>query len=294
MTYAGGFSNHTTVDWGGGYLNVIFDRPSYEIPTTAHSGPAEWSTSGELEPDPVVIHDVNSYYRALGFSWPFRGITKKKLLLSYMECGGPDNAYATYAFKQLLNPELRRTYDRAPIGALLFDEYVKEMLKKRAAEEASRRRHGPHVPTIDDVLAEWGLTGPASNEPVSDADQPLVDSLQDPLGAAESDDTVPETWPWNYWLWKTRCQDTDRLARWQLLLLAAARQRGLRVRLSVGFAGRIPQGFVRLENDGRVALLLEHETEPTPELAAQAVDFEHGEMIKKRPKMIKMMTGDRT
>lgn len=274
----------------GGYgANFTFTvpPPMPEVPLLVGSGPAEWSTCAELEPDPVLIHDGNMYYRILGLRWPFRNITRGMLREAYMSVGGADNAFATYAVKRLLDDELRSRYDRMPLGLWMVDHYVRELFKRKAAAEEVRRRQqrylGGHIPTIDDVLEGWGLcdsASPTSNEPVADGGRPLTDRGQDPSAVSDRDDTVRDAWPWSYFRWRSRCQDTERLARWQRLLLAAAREAGLRTRLAVGFVGRHPSDFVRVAVAGRVALLLHQEAEPTPELAAMAVDFELHEMTR--------------
>jgi hypothetical protein len=255
----------------GGTLDVFFP-PVPEFPMAVGDGPPEWTTCADLEPDPVLINDPNLYYRMLGFTWPFRGITKRMLREGYLQVGGENNRLATYAFTRLLNTAFRRRYDRLQFGSWVIDHLVREMFLRKAAKEVRRRRDlvGPNadVPTIDDVFEMWGLELDdlsGSGEPATDDDRPL-------------DDQAP--WPWGYYLYRSRCRDTERLAAWQLLLLAAAREQGLRTRFAIGFVGRTPMGFARLElqPSRKVVILLQEETDPTTELAARAVGIELNEM----------------
>lgn len=227
-----------------------------------------WTTSKALVLDPVIINDNNLYYRALGFRWPFRGITRAMLRRAYRRRAGvlqnsPWAEYCTYALSQLLDKGVRRKYDRAPFGNRLIDKYVWEEFHSAAQRAASdAAREGVDL-SVAEQMTEWGLpTEPisaASNEPVADPEAPLGD-----------DDLATHTWDWGYYTWRSSCSDRDRLARWQDLLLRAAD--GLVLQLAVGFVGRVPQGFVLGRVGAAVVVFLHDGIEPDEGSAARAVE----------------------
>lgn len=274
MTYSSGSTAISMSGWGP----VL--QPLIEVPVLRGEGPPAWSTNTDLVPEDLVINDTNFYYRVLGFEWPFRGITKRMLMQAYRDRNGPNDPYKTLAFKMLLDDEKRRLYHRVPIGQRLIDACVwEEIMNKAKGVVFAAMAQGREL-ALTDVLSSWGIgtspiPGPDEtepNEPVTDTDQPLSDIERDPSVATEGDASVPATWSWGYYLWRSACGDDERLARWQNLLLAASRELNLRVRLAVGFVGRTPQEWVIGQSQDCFVIFLNEGTEPDGELAAAAVD----------------------
>jgi hypothetical protein len=269
----GTFSTGSMTSTFGGYVAI---QPVIEVPVLCGEGPPAWSTCTDLDIAPRHIHDGNHYYRALGFEWPFRGITRRDLMRAYRRTvgagqDGENAAYATYALSQLLDPEVRWHYDRMPFGRQLIDKYLAEMIRKKAIQDAAEAQKRGHEVTPDDLLRMWGVpTEPI--EPVDDAEGPLVDTVQNPSALSDLTDTVPDAWPWGYYTWRSSCGDGDRLARWQELLLAVAQARSLRARFAIGFVGRTPREWVVAQLQSCFVIFLHEAVEPTGVLAALAVD----------------------
>ena len=102
MTYGGNWGGTT-----GNFTSFTFSFSPYidpDAPVLSHQGPAEFSTCTDLALRPEVCWDTNRYYRTLGVHWK---ATKKELMKAYQALGTMPSAYATYAFKQLLDPEVR-------------------------------------------------------------------------------------------------------------------------------------------------------------------------------------------
>lgn len=263
---------------GGNTTTTSFVTPTVfyayqpDVPSLYGSGPPDWSTSGELVPDPPVIHDVNCYYRALGFSWPFTGITRRDLRDAYIRTGGPDDAWKTYAYKILLNREIRRQYDRMPFGLQMMDHYMWTEIRRRATEFMNAARTQGYNFTEREVLEDWGVPfedNPDEAElPSDDGPSGEVDAqkLEEPSGDGDT-----FTWPWGYYLWRSRCSDVQRLSIWQDLLLQTARRVGLRAHLGVGFAGRLSREWVIGRVVDYTVIFLSEHAEPDEEMAAQAV-----------------------
>jgi len=245
-----------------------------EIPFLYGDGPPDWSTSGELVPDPPVIHDGNCYYRALGFSWPFTGITRRDLRDAYIRTGGPDDAWKTYAYKILLNREIRRQYDRMPFGLQMMDHYIWAEVRRRATEFMNAARAQGYDITEREVLEDWGI--PVVEDDPDEAELPSGGEPSGEEGAQKLEEPPGDgdtfTWPWGYYLWRSRCSDVQRLSVWQDLLLQTARRMGLRAHLGVGFAGRLSREWVIGRVVDYTVIFLSEHAEPDEELAVQAVN----------------------
>jgi hypothetical protein len=242
-------------------------------------GAVTCSTSVTLVVVPEVIWDANSYYRQLGFSFPYTNITRKQMRLNFFDRDGLDSRRLTYVLKQLLDRDTRRQYDRTPIGELFLDSWVQDFLKDKAIREAQRRHAESGEPVeVDDVLAEWGLKAQSPGDVESegeaeygeDADHP---SPKDTSDSPESSDPSPKVipWDWAYYSWRTQRDDTERLARWQQLLVSAFAARKVHYRFAVGFLGKQPHRYVLGDVDGHEVFFLGEDEEPTEELAAVAV-----------------------
>lgn len=262
-----GWSNVNT-SFGGHtiYVNTAIG-PAPEAETERLVGSwkhVEASTDTDLAISPPVIWDANRYYRSLGFAWPFRGITVKQLRLAYMDRDGQSSEFLTYVLKMLRNPEIRRAYDLTPFGRQFLDRYVQDMLKRQAIEAARKfnemRGFGPER-TAQDVLNEWGF----GVDPEGSSEQPDVPKVSVP------DATVKTPWMYSYYLWRSDCDDTERLARWQELLRAEFVRSGMKLRFAVGFMGRNARRWVTGEVEGRLVVYLHEDVDPTEEMAVAAV-----------------------
>jgi hypothetical protein len=258
------FGNSTFAS-GTSTLNVVMmPRIVMDAPILQGDSPAEWSTCTDLDLLARNIHDVNHYYKALGFSWPYTGITRRDLGNAWRT--RQDDRYATYAFSRLLDPEIRRHYDRAPFFMQVIDAYVLELVKRAANQDLADAAAQGEALDIDELMRHYGV---GSNEPVVDEEDPLADDEGNPSSDAEGEDT-PEPWRWGYYTWRSGCDDRDRLGRWQRLLLAALGARGLRIKLALGFAGHLDCGqFVTRVGQTLVCFLADG-VEPDEELAAEA------------------------
>lgn len=223
-----------------------------EHPVLRGWGAIECSPCTQLVPMPQVIWDVNGYYRELGFSFPYRGITRKSLRLAYQERQGQDSVRLTFVFQQLLNPEVRRDYDCTSLGEPFFDLYLQDWFKRKAVEEAVRRVQKGRPTEAEEVLQEWGLHLESEDDELSEP-PPTVDS-----------------WRWAYYQWRTRFDDLQRLAAWQALLISALSAVGVNRHFSVGFFGKHPHRWVPVEIDNRLVLLINENEEPSLELAVMA------------------------
>lgn len=235
--------------------------PIYSQPFRTGGGPAERSTSLELEPWPSVVWDVNGYYRALGVD--FRA-TRKQLLTAYLQLNGQEDEYLTYVFKQLLDPEIRRKYDAAPFGGRFLDLYVMEDLKALARRLADRWHVHP-----EDVMRSWGfeyeddasaddleLDGAAEEIPdFGQTTRPRSGQCKDPVDIPQEsreDKATPtdhrpkqDEWPYSYYLWKVKLRHCELdigpiMRRWQEAIASECLRQRVSIRFAVGLtsAGR--------------------------------------------------------
>lgn len=226
-------------------------------------GQPVFSTSTALTPSPQVCWDVNGYYRALGVHWKATG---KELMKAYQALGPMPSAYQTYAFKQLRNPEIRREYDRAPLGhPFLNDDYVQDFLKKEAAKEAQRRSASGVPTTAREVIEEKYRI--VSDEPLETVDEAASASQTPELSEAPS--TVTR-WPYGYFLWKSKNHDTERLREWQELLVRAFAEQQEVVALAVGHMAGMAHRYVVGRVGTQHVIFLNDEQTPTEELAGSA------------------------
>jgi len=217
-------------------------------------------------------YDVNGYYRELGVYWR---ASKAELMRAYQEADGPNDPRLTYIFKQLLNKETRERYDATPLGQVFLDEYVEDMLKERAIREAARRtREGEAYVSPEDVLAQWGFDLQESDVAADlieggEADDQDRDALR-------SQDTASQVeylgkWSYGFYLWRSTCMDSDRLERWQKLLVDALAEQDAVVRFAVGYCGRQPQPFtIGLVGGGRYVVYLNDQHDEDSEIASRA------------------------
>lgn len=241
----------------------------YDLPERAGNGPLEASSCVGLVRLPEMIHDVNGYYRALGFTAPYTGITRKTLRLAFHECGGADDPYLIAVLQLLLDPDERRAYDCAPIGEKHQDSLQKKLLLEEVKRRAARRNPSNDTrATQREILEEMGFEE-------ADADGEYYPKEQYPSG---EDDGYAEPllidhpWRWSYYRWGTGRADSERLGRWQELLVSQLAALEVRTKFCVGFIGyrRTHSRFVVERTYGVRTVYLREDLEPDEEMAAAA------------------------
>ncbi len=213
------------------------------------------STSLEMVPFPSIIWDVNGYYRELGVS---PKATKKELRLAYQALNGHDSIRLTYIMSQLLDDEVRRKYDATPLGSMFRDDYVEDEIRKAKAQTfADLRGEGFSDEEIEALLDDGEIP-----------DDWVVDT------GRREDDTVPKalgpTWRFDYYVWQSGCEDREKLAKWQQLLISQIGARKGHLELAVGYMGFVPDPWSVQKVGYRLVVFLHHDVEPTDELAEQA------------------------
>lgn len=250
------------------------DAESCLTPMNVSQGARTRSTSLALESWPSVVWDVNGYYHALGVG--FRA-TRRQLMDAYLRLDGPNDAYLTYVFKRLLDPQVRRKYDACPLGRKLFDLYARQEVEERA-----RRIARQHRVDTEDVLRGWGLL----SEPDSDSEDGPVptssETLDIPQEAREDGlvpDDDPEPWPYSFYLWRVRgtdrwFSDSDAMREWQEAIAAECQRRGVVTTFAVGAMGHHLRPVVRVLSEGGVTVILIAigQLDRIDELAPDAVD----------------------
>jgi hypothetical protein len=233
------------------------------------------SSCTELEISPLICWDVCGYYAALGVPWT---ASRRELVDAYTRCGGPDSEHLTYVLKQLLREggQLRRRYDRAPLGELFKEDKDVELYLLRLAIKLGRARGASQ----EDMLREWGLAyqqraradegleGPRQKGINFDSDRP---EASDPITNAE---WWLEDWGWyglNLWVVPVRAGEI--LAEWQRLLAAEFSARGMRVRFAVGLgsaSGEHSGHTLHIGPNGSAIFFISTTEQPKPDMAIEA------------------------
>lgn len=256
------------VGWGGERAPAVEpDLPVF--PVLRGSGPVAWTTCTVIAVR-YSIWDPNGYYRALGFVFPFHGITRAKLRLAALRKiaeAGIENEYYTYIFKFLKTKVCRDFYDNLPFCEPFIDPYISAWIKGEAAKVASARiLAGELEVDQDSVLDEWGLVGTGGDDEVPSDSVSQKPEEEGPVNYIWS-------WKWAYYLWFSHggAGTTDRLARWQELLVAVCAARGYRRQLAVGLMGEQPHDVLVKFVQGHTVVFLHEDVEPTQELALRAI-----------------------
>jgi hypothetical protein len=237
----------------GAIVNTEEQQEEYIYRATR--GPVDISTSVSLEPAWDLIWDVNGYYRALGFEWPYRP-TKKELRLAYDRLNGQDNSYLTYVFKQLLNREIRKKYDRMPYGTTFRDRYVIEEEAKEMAKIAQEMSEEEgRIVTVDELVEE-----------VDRARAKKKKELE-----AETNKFLLSAWQWGYFLWRSRKNEYVDLIDWQRYLIKAFADRGVERIISIGYIGSTEEPYVIKTWNGKTIIFLNENQSPSLTLAETAV-----------------------
>lgn len=218
---------------------------------------------------PVLIWDVNRYYRDLGVEAPFRP-TRPEIRRAYrLGAMGPRE---TFCFKQLMNGGTRLRYDSAPWGSKFMDEFVWQEQKEKVLAEMVKRRMDPE----DDALVRRVFT--ALGVPVESPDTPETADSPDILDNDSKDDKdggipseAPAIYAFAYYLWKTteRPQDRTLLARWQPLVIRALSDLGVTMGVSLGLMGRTPHEWSIGTVGRRTVAYFNRDTEPGEGAAAK-------------------------
>jgi hypothetical protein len=243
---------------------------------------AVFSTCTALQRSPLWCADVNGYYRTLGVHWR---ATKKELREAFLALGPMPTAYQMYVLKQLLDDEVRREYDRTPLGTpYLNDDYMQAAIKAKASEEARRRSQQGTPTSAEEVISEqydYIKEAPKNND---DSPSQVVDEeVPKPEDAELSDPASTfRPWPYGYYVWKTKADNTETLREWQELLVRAFSERGEITDLAVGFVGRMAHRYVVARVGTRHVIFLGDEQTPTEELAGSAADALLRDMNKTR------------
>lgn len=252
------------------YLGADYDKVAQPPPPVDDGkpllhgwGPVEFSTCTLLALSPEVCWDVNGYYRELGVHWK---ASRKELMRAYQSFGAMPSARIAYIFKQLLNPVIRREYDRTPLGGLFLDDYVKEAIQREATMRAAKKRMDGQDITPEQILDEMGL------RLLPDDEEALDDEVlgEEDVRALDVGDTG--IWPWSFYLWRTKQIDEGRLRQWQEMLASAFGSRGVHLRLAVGLHGSSVHPWVIAAVGYRTVVFLHRDHQPTVEAAEAVVD----------------------
>lgn len=243
----------------------------FNIPKRSGEGPLEASTETSLDVS-VVIWDVNGYYRALGFGWPFLGITRKDLRLAFLAINGESSAYLTKVFKLLIDDKQRAQYDRAPLGEIHMDpiqmtRILDEVKRTAARTNPSNDTRATQRELLDEMgydVSEEDLSG-GSHYPKGDYPNGEGDGHTEHL-------SIDHSWRWGYYRWGTSRADISRLGRWQELLVSQLAALEVRTKICVGFIGRgrTDSRFVVARTYGVRTVYLREDLEPDEEMATAA------------------------
>jgi hypothetical protein len=230
-------------------INRDVPKDENRIFRATYRGPLDASTCTDLAVISPPVWDVNFYYRSLGIEAPYKP-TKKELRLAYQEVNGQDSERLTYHFKQLLDPDVRKAYDRMPLGSRYQDKYViEEGMRKLSEKAAEVSDQTGRMVTVEDLIDDFEKGKPTKPKE-------LIPNYID--------------WEWSYYLCNSRKYDVTALAEWQQLLINAFAKRSVRWKISVGYVGNTKAPFVVRSHEGRVVFFLNENETPTPELANRA------------------------
>lgn len=225
------------------------------------NGPDEFSSVTWLAIRPQISFDVNGYYRALGVHWQ---ATRGELREAYLAKNGPESAYLTYVFRQLLDPEVRRQYDLMPMGEIFRDKYEEQKLKRKIQEaiwEENRRRLEEGIVQLDEATLWNDLRAQTSSKPLARTPVARYVSSQ-------------PRWPYSYYI-KDVGPDDERAIQWQRALIRELSKNGLWLRLSVGIQSSSSGVYALGAENGRCVFFIGHLAEIDDTAAMVAVDLKN-------------------
>jgi hypothetical protein len=220
----------------------------------------EASSCTEIALAAEICWDVCRYYRDLGVHWK---ATRREILAAAMERDpGRDDPRLAYIVTQLLDPVIRRAYDRCGLGELFIgDRDVQAMIEAQAAREASRRNAEAWMAGEEydpgaqqrRVLGEWGIDSGLSDaaararlrEDYAAETEPLGDPGE-ALGATLS--AWERLWGWYRLTGPHDPYDPQRwpqpraLEAWQAMIARALSEAGATISFAVGiWPGHAPK-----------------------------------------------------
>ena len=226
----------------------------------AATGPTTFSTCTELIPASIQpIFDVNSYYRDLGFDWPYKGITRGMLREAYTRLGGQGNERLTYCLRQLLDKQLRPIYDAHPPGWPMDDMYTWRLIKEVAAQWASEQSaETGELITGQDFLRSLGFDRLVDDE--SEDEEEMPEAVQVFLA---------NSWPYGYYLLHSRRYDDVTLSEWQSIIISACAHEGLSLQLALGYVGRTEQTWAIYNYNNDLVIFVNENQQPTNAIAQE-------------------------
>jgi hypothetical protein len=255
-----------------------------ELPTTdaylirSGHGPDTASSCQELARFPEIVWDVCGYYKRLGLHWRATKRQIREAVMASRATIGTGDPRLIYAAKQLLSDDVRARYDRVPLGGLFLEDAETEQYLKKAASRAASAMAARGYPqmTPEDVLGSWGFAVTPRGGPEGEGQERLAPSrLPPPRLGAQWAAMVPWVTRWSWYrdleVYDVLGLRTARLEAWQLLLVREFGARGIRARFAVGLCS-LDRFSVQPTPDQSTLVMLLGEGEPSPELAAAAVD----------------------
>lgn len=254
----------------GPELEDVYDRPQ-----RVGTRPVACSSCTTMVVVPEVIHDVNGYYRALGFDAPYRDITRRALLRAYQERDGQTDEWLTRVFALLLDPAERRCYDCAPLGRRHLDrievsrilDREKRVALARARGDAERARR-----ILDERLDAQSLRRRDAEDDSTTGQYPGGQDNGSRVVHTGPLPDEPEPWSWGYYRWGTGRADIYRLGLWQALLVSALTAQEVTIKFCVGYIGRgrTDSRFVVGRHHGAPVVYLREDLFPDAEMACAA------------------------
>lgn len=219
-------------------------------------GPPSCSSCTDLALSPEICWDVNGYYRELGVDWT---ASRKELMRAYVAADGQNSTQLTYILRQLLDPEVRREYDRTPLGERYLDDYVQDEIRMRAYDEVGRRARRGQEGNASQILDEWGYTinsEAAAQDPDDFGGIPPVTYATD-----DTPETgLTESWGFGYYLWQRDLRGVSKsresLPTWQLSLIRAMSYRGVTLSFGVGLCTDTDREFAIRHDEGHPVFYL--------------------------------------
>lgn len=242
-------------------------RSDFGPKLVANGSSAVFSTCQDIERWPTIVWDVNGYYSALGVR---PGASKKEITQAYLDRVGllqddGDRVRLTYIYKVMLDPERRTKYDGAPLGSVFNDPFVAEAIRLSDAWETSQKLLRGEV-SFDELM---------DMQEALDADAQAVED--DFLARSRETGLTAQNamigggqWMWSYYVLDSTCDDHQRLARWQALLVRYLSRKRKGIHIAVGFVGGTESSYEVHAVGFRTVVFLNDKNRPTRRQAKQA------------------------
>lgn len=196
-------------------------------PRLVGDGEVEFSTCLDLERPYHLVWDVNGYYAALGIP---TDATRLQIREAYQRLEGWNSDRLTYIAKQLLDPETRAKYDKAPIGSILVDYWVKSAMARALAQK--------NISLMAAGLVSYESLYEARDK--EDEDVVDRDPWSEQYGDLKPAEPGKEGTDWSHYLWGTEREGPEVsqvMDWWRNLLSVEIGIRGQHLRLAVGLFG---------------------------------------------------------